>query len=409
MTGGATLAQAPGPDLALDEGALLERLERARGGIVLPFAPARLALVAGVADQILRGRIGAVAPFTTHFAFWTRAAALKALADSFARRLAPRTQARPRGLVFHLPPQNVETVFLYSWVLAYLVGNANVVRLPSTVSAEMARVCGLFLAALEAAGDTTQLFVQYPATSGLSRSICGLCDARLVWGGSAKVATFADVPLRAGGKSLWFGDRFSFAVLDGAALAGLDNGACDDLAARLYNDIYLFDQMACASPHILYVVGDRGRHFPGVEALLAALARVAAQRDYAQATGQAIAKLVAAFATAANGGADHVHWREDTVTAVVTRDGGRTEQRIGGGYLRIGFLPSLDTLPPLVREHDQTVTHFGFAPDQIADVAAAVGVRGVSRWAPVGKALDFDFIWDGYDIPFELTRLVRVD
>jgi hypothetical protein len=32
----------------------------------------------------------------------------------------------------------------------------------------------------------------------------------------------------------------------------------------------------------------------------------------------------------------------------------------------------------------------------------------VSRWAPIGTALDFDFIWDGYDIPFELTRLVRI-
>jgi len=30
------------------------------------------------------------------------------------------------------------------------------------------------------------------------------------------------------------------------------------------------------------------------------------------------------------------------------------------------------------------------------------------RTSPVGTALDFDFIWDGYDIPFELTRLIRV-
>ena len=41
-------------------------------------------------------------------------------------------------------------------------------------------------------------------------------------------------------------------------------------------------------------------------------------------------------------------------------------------------------------------------------VAASRAGPGVSRWAPIGTALDFDFIWDGYDIPFELTRLVRV-
>jgi hypothetical protein len=41
-------------------------------------------------------------------------------------------------------------------------------------------------------------------------------------------------------------------------------------------------------------------------------------------------------------------------------------------------------------------------------VAASRIGPGVSRWAPIGTALDFDFIWDGYDIPFELTRLIRV-
>ena len=41
-------------------------------------------------------------------------------------------------------------------------------------------------------------------------------------------------------------------------------------------------------------------------------------------------------------------------------------------------------------------------------IAASRAGPGVSRWAPIGTALDFDFIWDGYDIPFELTRLVRV-
>jgi hypothetical protein len=54
------------------------------------------------------------------------------------------------------------------------------------------------------------------------------------------------------------------------------------------------------------------------------------------------------------------------------------------------------------------VTHFGFAAEEVAELAQAVARSGVSRLAPAGAALDFDSIWDGYDIPFELTRLVRV-
>ena len=37
----------------------------------------------------------------------------------------------PRGLVFHVPPANVDTIFVYSWALSALAGNSNVVRISS--------------------------------------------------------------------------------------------------------------------------------------------------------------------------------------------------------------------------------------------------------------------------------------
>ena len=35
----------------------------------------------------------------------------------------------PRGNVFHVPPANVDTIFVYSWALSALAGNHNVVRI----------------------------------------------------------------------------------------------------------------------------------------------------------------------------------------------------------------------------------------------------------------------------------------
>ena len=35
----------------------------------------------------------------------------------------------PRGNVFHIPPANVDTIFVYSWALSALAGNHNVVRI----------------------------------------------------------------------------------------------------------------------------------------------------------------------------------------------------------------------------------------------------------------------------------------
>src|SRR5688500_8202917 len=56
-----------------------------------------------------------------------------------AKALARLTQSSeelyfPRGLVFHVPPANVDTIFVYSWALSALAGNRNVVRI-STRSA----------------------------------------------------------------------------------------------------------------------------------------------------------------------------------------------------------------------------------------------------------------------------------
>ena len=107
------------------------------------------------------------------------------------------------------------------------------------------------------------MFVHYPSQGDLGAKISARSDARVVWGGDAKVALFAPLPLRNGGKSIWFGDRFSFSTINGAALDKLDEPALRALAKKLHNDVFVFDQMACSSPHALYVVGEAAAHAAG--------------------------------------------------------------------------------------------------------------------------------------------------
>ena len=221
----AVVYQPRGAEAVVEDSALFATLEQARQRLAIPFATERIELIASVAETLLGARGSAASGPAAHFAFWTRRAALSKLAAGFAARTPANTLARPRGLVFHLPPQNVETVFLYSWVLSYIVGNANIVRLPHEISARMRSIVDLFLEGLRALEDDSQLFVHYPSQSDLGAKISALSDARVVWGGDAKVALFAPLPLRSGGKSIWFGDRFSFSAINGAALDKLDDAA----------------------------------------------------------------------------------------------------------------------------------------------------------------------------------------
>jgi Acyl-CoA reductase (LuxC) len=395
-------------DAAVEETALMARLDAARRQLAAPFAPERVDVAASVAEALLGSQRSVASGPATHFAFWTRRAALTKLAASFAARLPQNTLARPRGLVFHLPPQNVETVFLYSWALAYLAGNANIVRLPQGISARMRAIVDLFLERLEAQGDESQLFVHYPSQGDLGATISARSDARVVWGGDAKVALFAPLPLRNGGKSIWFGDRFSFSTINGETLDKLDEAALRTLAKKLHNDVFVFDQMACSSPHALYVVGEAAAHSAGVRRLLDASALEWRMDDPKAHVGHAIGKMTAAFYAAGTGRASSVNWQNTNLTSVVASAPERQDLRVGGGFLSVVFVRSLAEVATFIRESDQTITYFGWERGEIEAVAATLTGPGVSRWAPIGTALDFDFIWDGYDIPFELTRLVRI-
>jgi hypothetical protein len=386
---------------------LLADLERARKEAAPIFSPARLELVAKVSSGILKQGAGRQSPAVTHFAYWTRRQALRALATSSMSRIPEQCVARPRGLVFHLPPQNVETVFLYSWVISFLCGNANLVRLPTELGEGMTGLLGQFLAALEDSGDTSQHFVRYPAAEAINRRLSAVCDARVVWGGDAKVAAFAPLPLRSGGKAIWFGDRRSLGIVNGDAVRRLDAEGRREVAERLHNDVFVFDQMACSSPLRLVVVGDEGTVGDSIRALLDDLSEVATRRGSIPATGHVIRKMVESMSLAAEGYARKVERHSNSLTTL-TVDRPTRYATVGGGFLEVVYVTGLAAIAPTLEENVQTIIHFGFEPEVLRTFADEIPVLSVARIVPVGEALDFDAIWDGYDLTAELTRLLRI-
>ncbi len=385
----------------------LPALAGARHRVVPAFDAGRVELVAALSSRILKLRPGRTSPGVTHFAYWTRRAALRAMAVDAAARTPLQCIARPRGVVFHLPPQNVETVFLYSWLISFLAGNANVTRLPTDLGADMEALLDMFIAALAETGDRSQFFVRYPVSEQTNREISASSDARVVWGGDAKVEAFSHLPLRKGGKSIWFGDRRSLALVDGSAVAGLDAAGRRELAGRLHNDIFVFDQMACSSPQRLYVVGDRAAHANALTAFMKDLSDEAIARGSLPASGHAIQKMVSSMGLAARGRVDQVTRYSNALTTVVAK---RVDEYVvvGGGFLEIAFVPSLQAIHASLTEGTQTAVHFGFSSEALDAFARALPPYCLTRIVPIGQALNFDVVWDGYDLMTELTSLLRI-
>jgi len=387
---------------------LLARLEAGRSRLASPFAPERIALVGELSARLLADRRIVEQPALAYFAHWARRGALRDLAARFGATMPAGTIAAPRGLAIHFPPRNVETIMLFSWVLSYLAGNTNVVRLPSERGTGVRKAIDLLVAALrEAGGD--DLLIQYPSDGvEVGRALSRSSDVRLVWGGDGKVRAFESLPLRNGGKSIWFGDRYSYAVISGQALLEANAAAISELARKLAVDIFTFDQMGCSSPHKIYVTGSVEAHGGAVAALMSAVGSAAQRRGAEIPPSHTMVKMTEALALAGREPGAMVPRLSGELITVVFPHLRHTEDRVGGGFIVVEFIMDVSALLGRVRSAHQTLTYYGLPKTELSEFARSASLAGLSRIVPVGQALSFDAIWDGYDLLRELTRTIRV-
>ncbi|MEH0983623.1 acyl-CoA reductase [Micromonospora sp. CPCC 205556] len=318
----------------------------------------------------------------------------------------------PRGLVFHVPPANVDTIFVYSWALAALAGNTNVVRISS-------RSAGAADAVLDALNDTladahpairqTQRMVTYGRDDAVTAALSAAADLRVIWGGDRSVTEIRRHPLAPHARDVTFPDRSSFTVISVAGWLAASTAERDAAALGLYNDSYWFDQAACSSPRTVYWVGDPA----GVESaradLLGRLRTVLDGKRPEVDAAMAVEKRVATYGLAIEGVATGIRFDGNELATVELSGPGDIPRRwLGVGTFPQSRVDALADLAPLVVRRDQTVTHFGFTPQELTSFARAIAGRGVDRIVPIGDALNFAATWDGYDLMREFTRITSV-
>src|SRR5690606_582433 len=144
-------------------------------------------------------------------------------------------------------------------------------------------------------------------------------------------------------------------------------------------------------PRRLRALPRAGRHAARAD-FAACLARAVKRRGWAVDAAAAVRARVAACADAfppAAGVAAPRRW-------------------LGTGTFTHARLGSLAELVPLVGRRDQTMTHFGFAREELMELAHVLAGRGVERMVPFGEAPSFHRVWDGRGVAAEFTRLVTV-
>ncbi|MBP7422835.1 MAG: hypothetical protein KA806_05360 [Sulfuritalea sp.] len=375
------------------------------------FSPLRVEFLAGLSKALFADASAKSHPDVAAFAFWCRRANI----ETWASRHRPSGLRIGLGPVFHVAPANVPINFAYSLAFAFLAGNTSIVRLPSRHGEQIDLVIRALQEVLAEPRFATLRsaihLLRYEHDDRTTEFWLQNTLGRIIWGGDATVAHMRGLRAHPRSREIAFSDRYSFCVVNAAAILAADAGALSDLYLRFANDMYLMDQHACSSPHMLAWIGEAGEvddarrlFWPGFELL--------AQSRYEPEPIQVMDKYVDTCREIID---------SPTVDAVVLRHPALTRIRLcsltNDLYRRRGYfgtlhelsLPSLSNIAAGIDPRCQTMTYFGFDAEELRSFVVDQRLLGLDRIVPIGKAHDMGYSWDGFDLIGALSRVVEIN
>jgi hypothetical protein len=342
------------------------------------------------------------------FAFWCRKANIAKLKADFQDGKA----RLGLGLVFHITPSNVPVNFAFSFAFGLLSGNANIVKVPSKNFAQINIICAclnrLFDNAKYSEIKAMTAFVRYEPNDEITARFCADCNARIIWGGDVTIRNIRKLPLPERSVEIVFSDRYSFCVIDAPSVIKLDQDRLKQLAQDFYNDTYLMDQNACSSPHLIVWQGEEKEM--AKERFWTEVSRLVAEK-YQLAAVNAVDKYTRLMSDAIElNNISHFKKHSNYVYRIAINSLPNNMDSLRGKY---GYFYEYDTddinnIAHILNTKYQTLTYFGVDKSQLVDFVVKNRSLGIDRIVPLGKALEIEAIWDGYDVMRSLSRIINV-
>lgn len=338
------------------------------------------------------------------FGFWCRKSAIlkqKERYDDLSSRIG-------RGIVFHSTPSNVAVNFAFSFASGLLAGNANIVRLPAKNFEQVEIICECVNDLLKSDFSNLAKYVcmlKYSSDEKITDFMSSICDTRIIWGGDQTIANIRKSPLGPRATEITFADRYSIAVICADEYLKMNNK--DNIAINFYNDTYFSDQNACTSPRIIVWVGDEKEKakevfWENIEKMVV--------KEYEMAPVQVVGKLTALFKVGAARKVKLVPQKSQYITRIKAdkMSSDLMDYKYNSGFFFEYDANDLSEILPICDKKCQTLTYLGIDPNNIKAFISEYRPDGVDRAVPMGKSMDFDLVWDGYDLIRELSRKFAV-
>lgn len=363
---------------------------------LMPFSSEVYQFAAKLSKKFLLERAH---PEIVALGYWLRKANLLRMQDQFNMD-NKGTIKLARGTVFHISPSNVDTIFVYSWLLSLLAGNRNVIRLSSKSENNvlLKTIISLFESGEFSNIAERTILCTYNHNEGFTEVISNICHTRVIWGGDSTVQTIRAIPLAPLANELVFPDRFSVALINSEALNDAESVVQD-----FYNDAYWFDQMACSSPRLIFWLGNNRE---GIELFWNSLESLVKQKYELQPALQ-VAKYTTALQLTTLPYTKQMH-QQPFFTRIEIEKATKMQrnEHCGAGLFLECHVSKMEEIAEQLIDKDQTLSYFGVEKSDLESLIRILSNRSLDRIVPIGQALDFNSTWDGQQFLTSFTREV---
>jgi hypothetical protein len=352
-------------------------------------------------------------PDLVALAFWMRKSNIKRLEKDFISKCQGQLKV-PVGKVIHFAPSNVDTIFIYSLFISLMVGNTNVVRVSSKSSFQKDVLVDLLKELLLQSEfrklQTSLSIVTYPHSESITSFLCSKVDMRVIWGGDETVNQISSLPLPPTATEIKFANKYSLSLLNAKYISELAPSQFVKFVNDFVNDSYWFGQQGCSSPRTVIWL-NQSEYSYIVDTFWEAVAiKSSTMFGDEIVAADVMNKIVAANLYAVSLDECQVIKTGNMLTRINLSDLQKHNElrnlHCGSGFFLENNIDSLESLKDIVDRKSQTISYFGFDVELLKAEFIEHGIFP-DRVVPVGEALNFSIIWDGYDLFQCMTRTVN--
>jgi hypothetical protein len=293
-----------------------------------------------------------------------------------------------------------------------LAGDANIVKIPSKDFPQVTILCSVLEELLheeqwnELHGQIA--LVKYDRTQkALTDFFSSFCDVRVIWGGDQTISDVRKSEIPARSFDICFADRYSLCVINADEL--VNETSMETVARGFYNDTYLFDQNACTAPHLVVWLGKHENKLRAKDLFWSSLAAIV-DAEYSLQAVTAVDKFIS-FCREAIQEQDVKREPTDNNALIRVQLSDKPQDLVAirgiGGYFNEYDAESLHEITSLVTRKFQTLSYYGVEKGELERFIVEERLVGIDRCTPIGKTLDFDVIWDGWDLVSSMSRVVN--